>query len=93
MQYILLIAEAKIKNCIHTRMRYLIFPDKIPLLITNNGDINLLFKEMLQLYKYRINEYVAYFVTLDILFVSYNTYVYRYKENLLIPLVGDRADV
>lgn len=51
------------------------------------------FKEMLQLYMYRINEYVAYFVTLDILFVKCNTYVYSCKENLLIPLVGDRADV
>ena len=51
------------------------------------------FKEMLQLYMYRINEYAAYFVTLDILFVKCNTYVYSCKENLLIPLVGDRADV
>lgn len=42
---------------------------------------------------YRINEYTAYFVTLDIPFVKYNTYVYSYKENLLILLVEDRADV
>lgn len=42
---------------------------------------------------YRINEYAAYFVTLDIPFVKCNTYVYSCKENLLILLVGDRADV
>lgn len=31
MQYILIIAEAEDKNCIHTKMRYPVFPDKIPL--------------------------------------------------------------
>lgn len=48
---------------------------------------------MLQItYKYRINEYIVYSVTLDILFVSYSTYIYRCKMNPLIPLVEDRAD-
>lgn len=42
---------------------------------------------------YRINEYFAHFVTLDILFVNCNTYVCICKENLLILLVEDRADV
>lgn len=40
MQYILIIAEAEIKNGIHTKMRYPVFPDKIPL---DNGDINVIF--------------------------------------------------